>query len=140
MDCIFCKIVAHELPATTIYEDEQCLAFLDIHPVQIGHVLVIPKIHAETLPELDELALLPTARLVKLMSQAIIRGLLADGCTVSQNNGRAAGQVVPHVHFHVIPRYASDDLHAWPNQKYASSENKEEVAKKIREYVRPLGI
>lgn len=107
-DCIFCAIVDGEIPSRTVYEDEETLAFLDANPLAPGHVLVIPKSHHERLDELpDELAGAVLERLHQLVSP-VESAVDADGSNVAFNNGSAAGQEVPHVHGHIIPRFEDD--------------------------------
>ena len=118
-DCIFCKIAAGETPSMKILEDHQSVAFLDIHPLAESHVLLIPKDHFETLDEMSaSLVAAVTAHLPRLVA-AVTSVAGAEGCNVLQNNGRASGQVVPHVHFHVIPRRSGDALgYRWPAGSY----------------------
>lgn len=111
-DCIFCKIVRGELPAEKIYEDDQVLAFMDIGPIIKGHALVIPKSHYDPITAVPPALLGRIMAVVQQVARAHFDGLKADGVNIHQTNGAAAGQVVPHVHFHVIPRYASDG-HSW---------------------------
>ncbi len=107
-DCIFCKVVRGETPAHWVYEDEHTLAFLDIHPLTEGHTLVISKVHYEALeePPAEEIARLFLA--VQRVSGALRRAFGAPATTIGINNGRAAGQVVPHLHVHILPRYPGD--------------------------------
>ncbi len=111
-DCIFCKIIAGDLPCTKIYEDDEVLAFLDIGPIIKGHTLVIPKVHIDPLTEISDALLGKLMAVVKQLTRAQIEGLGADGVNITQANGKAAGQIVPHVHFHVIPRFETDG-HRW---------------------------
>ena len=107
-DCVFCKIRDGQIPSLKIYEDDRTLAFMDIHPLNSGHCLVIPKAHAATLFEVepDDLqAAIATAQRVAL---AIREGLGPDGLNMLQANGAAAFQSVPHFHLHLIPRWAND--------------------------------
>lgn len=130
-DCIFCKIVHGELPAFKIYEDESILAFLDIHPVQAGHTLVVPKAHSKNIFDIskeDWAAVCEGARLVAI---AIEKGIGADGVNIAMNNREHAGQVVHHPHVHVIPRFKGDGLKLMPQRSYNMGEA-EEVQKKIR--------
>lgn len=107
-DCIFCAIVDGEIPSRTVYEDEETLAFLDANPLAPGHVLVIPKTHHERLNDLpEELAGAVLDALYRLVSP-VETAIEAEGTTVAFNNGAAAGQEVPHVHGHVIPRFEGD--------------------------------
>lgn len=108
--CAFCKIAAGEIPTKIVYEDSFVLAFLDINPAGPGHTLVIPKEHYEVLPQIpdDKAALLINT--VKVLAGAIFEATNAQGVNILQNNGKAAGQAVPHVHFHVIPRFENDKI------------------------------
>jgi histidine triad (HIT) family protein len=107
-DCLFCKIVAGEIPAKKVYEDSNAFAFLDINPRNPGHTLVIPKNHYETLFEMPDSEAGELFRVVKRMADSCRSGMKSDGVSVCQSNGRAAGQIVQHLHFHVIPRFASE--------------------------------
>ncbi len=130
-NCIFCKIVKGEIPAHKIYEDKDTLAFLDISPVNIGHVLVIPKEHHANIFEIPEKALLEVVRTVKKVSHAVKKGLKADGINVTMNNEPAAGQVVFHLHIHIIPRTINDGFHHWKGKRGYQEGEKEIVTEKI---------
>ena len=108
MDCVFCRIVAGEIPSHTVYEDDTTLAFLDIHPATRGHTLVIPKQHVADLLSADTLALEATVRASQLVARILHKHLQADGINIVQNNGSAAGQDVLHYHVHLIPRWTGD--------------------------------
>ncbi len=112
IDCIFCKIVAGELPCCRVFENDDVLAFLDIAPLVKGHTLVIPKTHCDPITAAPPEILTPLFLAVQHVAKAIFAGLKADGVNVHQANGAAAGQVVPHLHVHVIPRFGSDG-HSW---------------------------
>jgi len=112
MNCIFCKIVAKEIPATVIYEDEDVLVFMDIGPIIKGHALVISKKHYDPVTDTPDEILSKLHLVAKQIARAQMNGLGADGVNIVQNNGKAAGQEVPHIHVHVIPRF-SDDGHHW---------------------------
>jgi histidine triad (HIT) family protein len=109
-DCIFCKIVQGEIPATKVYEDEKVLAFMDINPLNDGHILVIPKRHAETVFEINSEDLNAVMKVTQKLALAIKNALNPDGLIVVQLNKKAAGQVVPHLHIHLIPRWENDGL------------------------------
>ena len=131
-NCIFCKIAAGELPSTKLYEDADTLAFMDIGPVVKGHALVIPKNHYDPILGTPDAVLQKLIVIVKKVAQAQVDGLQADGVNVSQANGKVAGQVVPHIHFHVIPRFAND-RHSWnwiPRQ-YDHPDEMQQLAAKI---------
>ena len=105
---IFAKILRGELPAIKVYEDDQVLAFMDIMPQADGHTLVIPKSPAETLMDLDPKAATYTIQIVQKVAKAIKKALDAKGIVLMQLSGAAAGQTVPHVHFHLIPSSVHD--------------------------------
>jgi histidine triad (HIT) family protein len=129
MDCIFCKIVNGELKSFQVYEDEHTLAFLDISPVNYGHTLVIPKKHFENLEAITEEELSLLANTVKKVGLAIIKGLGVEGYNVQVNNGSVAGQIIPHLHFHITPRTEGDSLELWTHGKYADGESAEAMEK-----------
>ena len=131
-DCLFCKMVAGEIPVTKIYEDEVVLAFLDIGPISDGHTLVIPKQHFDKLHECPaELLGKVSSRLGKIAG-AVTAAVGSDGYNVLCNNGRAAGQLIGHMHFHVIPRMAGDGVfNRWPSYKYEEGKA-EAIAGEIR--------
>ena len=122
-DCIFCKIVAGEIPSSRVYEDDTTLAFMDIGPVQPGHTLLIPKTHYDRLTDLPEEVAADLARLLPRLSRAVVKAADADGFNIFQTNGACAGQVVPHVHIHIIPRHDGDgySFH-WKAGRYAEGE------------------
>lgn len=103
-DCLFCQIISGRIPAAKVYEDEHTFAFLDIAPFEKGHLLVVPKYHAAFLTDLPQPELLPFISAVRNMAALLLRRLPCDGFNLVQNNGACATQVVPHVHFHVVPR------------------------------------
>ena len=107
-NCLFCKIIKKEIPAEIVYEDNSTLAFLDINPRNPGHVLVIPKVHCEDIFGISDMDLRELAVSVKRLANAAKEGMKADGVSISQSNGAAAGQVISHLHFHVIPRFESE--------------------------------
>jgi len=109
-DCIFCKIVAGELPSIRVYEDERVIAIMDINPATRGHALVVPREHAADLHEIGDEDLAHCAVVAKDLARRTVRGFGADGVTIMQSNGAAAWQTVFHYHLHVIPRYDGDPL------------------------------
>lgn len=131
MNCIFCKIIAGEIPCTKIYEDEKVLAFLDINPVSPGHSLVVPKNHYSNLEEIPEEDLVAVIKTVKKVGRAIKDGLGIKGYNVNENNDPVAGQDVPHIHFHIIPRKEGDGFKFWSTIQYQEGQA-EEVANKIK--------
>jgi len=131
-DCIFCKMVAGQIPVTKIYEDEVVLAFLDIGPVSDGHTLVIPTRHVEKLHDCPPELLGQVGSRLGKIAKAVAAGMNSDGYNILCNNGRAAGQIVEHLHFHIIPRNTGDGLfNRWPAYKYKEGRI-EEIAADIR--------
>ncbi len=134
-ECIFCQIVAGTLPAARIYEDEECLAILDIRPVSAGHTLLIPKSHYETLLDVPEARVSRVMAVLPKVAEAVVRGVGAEGFNVFQANNAAAGQVVPHVHFHIIPRNSGDGaLAQWRQRSYAKGEL-EQIKERILPFI-----
>ncbi len=107
-ECIFCKVAKGEMPSEKVYEDENVFAFLDINPRNPGHTLVIPKKHYATLMDMPNDEANKLFFIVKKLSSNIKEAVKADGISISQSNGRAAGQIIPHVHFHIIPRFNTE--------------------------------
>ena len=131
--CIFCKIASGEIPCIKVYEDQEVLAFLDIGPVSDGHTLVIPKEHFENLALCPDEILAKISSCLGKISTAVASAMQADGYNVLCNNGRAAGQLVDHVHFHIIPRKEEDGVSdRWCAYKYKEGQA-ETIARKISE-------
>ncbi len=107
-ECVFCSIVAGKIPSKRVYEDESTLAFLDINPRNPGHTLVIPKKHYEAVWDMPDSELGKLFQTIKKIAISSKKTTNADGVSIAQSNGRAAGQLVPHVHFHVIPRFSNE--------------------------------
>ena len=132
-DCLFCKIVAGEIPSIRVLENEHVLAFMDIGPIVKGHTLVIPKAHYNPITDAPDDVLARVIAAVRLVAKAQIDGLGADGVNIHQANGAAAGQVMPHVHFHVIPRFKHDGHHwNWTPHAYAEPAEAQGLADRIR--------
>ena len=131
MSCIFCKIVAGEIPSYKVYEDEDVYAFLDIAPVNYGHTLVVSRKHFTNMEEIPENELCQLIKAVKKVGKALKDGLGVAGYNIGENNDPVAGQIIPHIHFHVMPRRADDGLRLWPQGKYEEGKA-EKIAEKIR--------
>jgi histidine triad (HIT) family protein len=132
-DCLFCKMVTGKIPVTKIYEDEVVLSFLDIGPISDGHTLVISKQHFEKLHEC------PAELLGRIFSRigriAVSAAMDSDGYNILCNNGRAAGQLIEHLHFHIVPRNTGDGLFkSWPSFKYKEGKI-DVIAEAIREHL-----
>lgn len=131
---IFEKIVNREIPATIVYEDDSTLAFMDIGPIIKGHTLVIPKTCYDPITETPDEVLAHLISVAKKIAAAQMNALGADGVNIMQNNGRVAGQEVPHLHFHVIPRFDGDGHHwNWNAKSYDSPEEMQQLAEKIKQ-------
>lgn len=130
-DCIFCKIIAGEIPCARIYETDAILAFLDIAPINKGHALVIPKQHHATLFDLPSELGSELVRGLRKVGRAVMEATGADGINVGMNNFEAAGQLVFHAHFHVIPRFRDDGLVLWENKAYDETDEMATLAEKI---------
>ena len=134
-DCIFCKIIAGEIPCAKIYETDDVLAFLDIAPVNRGHALVIPKKHQENIFSLDPELGKELIMAMKKVGHALLEETQADGLNIGMNNFEAAGQLVFHAHWHLIPRFKDDGLKLWaqndPEDPKVLGELAARVAKRI---------
>jgi histidine triad (HIT) family protein len=130
-NCVFCQIVGKKLPSYIVYEDNDYIAFLDAFPFSLGHTLVCPKKHGETVWDMNEEEIGGLFMVASNVSKAVVKATDADGFRFVQNNGEAANQVVPHVHIHTIPVKLSDKG-KWMDRKRLSQEEMENVAREIR--------
>jgi histidine triad (HIT) family protein len=132
-DCIFCKIIKKQVPASVLLETEDTLAFLDIRPLNMGHTLIIPKNHYAEIFDIPENELCQVYKIAKQMAVAVKKATMADGITVIQQNGRAAGQDIFHLHVHVVPRFQGENLPKFSDLNIIEREKLEEMAMKIKE-------
>ena len=134
-NCVFCEIVKLETPSQRVYEDDEYIAFLDINPINFGHTLVVPKAHYENVLDVPPEVIAGMIKIAKKVAPAVVEAMRADGFNIGINNGRAAGQLVDHVHIHVIPRFEADNLKSWPSRfRYAEGEMGA-TAKKIKDMI-----
>lgn len=133
-ECIFCKIAQKESPADIIYEDEEFLGFLNINSIHLGQSLLAPKNHYENLYALPDETLGKIGVLLKKISSGVKEATMADGINIIMNVDGAAGQIVPHAHFHIIPRFKDDGFRHWSGQSFP----KEESAKMAEEIEKNL--
>ena len=135
-DCVFCRIIAGEISAHTVLDEEQTMAFLDARPVFPGHCLLVPRAHHETLADLPPELVEPLFASAQRLARAVEAGMGADGTFVAINN--RVSQSVPHLHVHVVPRRRKDGLRGffWPRQKYESDEAMEAAADAVRAALR----
>lgn len=132
MACIFCEIVQGRIPCSLVYATDTIMAFLDIAPVHPGHVLVIPKAHYPALGDIPAELGNELLDALQRISGAICQAVKAPGLNVMMNNNRAAGQLVDHAHFHLIPRHENDGLQLWPQSAYQSPEQMQKIAASIK--------
>lgn len=132
-NCIFCKIANGEIPAATLYEDENFRVILDLGPASKGHALILPKSHAANIYELSDEMAAKAMILAKKMATAMTAALKCDGFNIVQNNGECAGQTVFHFHMHLIPRYKGDQVGITWHPDELSDADKEEILLKVKE-------
>lgn len=130
--CIFCDINDHKIPSKVVYEDDNVLAILDISQVTYGHTIVMPKKHVANILEADSETVKQCAEVISNLSKKIIRTTNAEGCNILNNCGEVAGQTVHHLHFHIIPRYSTDDACQFIFNK-SKTQDLDEVLKTIKE-------
>jgi histidine triad (HIT) family protein len=131
-DCIFCKIVQGEIPCSKIYADKHVWDFLDINPFSSGHALVIPIGHYARLDECPDDVLLALVKTLKKVAIAVTKAVKTPAYNILSNNGRPAGQLIEHVHFHIIPRQAGDGVIKFSNPVRYPTAQLEELAQTIR--------
>lgn len=131
-DCIFCKIVSGQIPTYTLFEDEKVIVVLDAYPVSFGHALFIPKKHYKTIDDVPEEEIDFLKKLPNIVKR--IREITnATGINIWQNNGKDAGQTIPHVHFHIVPRYTNDNLFEFPAQKQLEENEARDIVEKFKQ-------
>lgn len=135
MSTIFTKIIAKEIPADIVYEDDRVIAFLDIRPIRKGHTLVVPKKEFENIFDGDAETLSYMMTIVQKVAQALMTTVGAKGVNVHMNNGHEAGQDVPHAHMHVIPRFARGEAFVVTNHEVYEGSESVDLAEKIRAVV-----
>ena len=131
MGCLFCEIIGGKTPAYFVYEDSTHVAIMDKYPIHRGHTLVIPRAHHEKIIDMTPQSVSELFTRVLPIARGVIEATNANGFNIGQNNGKAANQIIPHVHVHVIPRYSQVRV-AWPKRSIADEKELEELAAKIR--------
>ncbi len=131
MNCIFCDILAGKQSGHFIYEDENYVALLDKYPIDVGHALVMPRKHYEKIVDMSEDKVGELFSKIPKIAKAILKATNADAFSLGQNNGRAAKQIIPHVHVHIIPRYETKGT-VWTKRGISTDEELSELAKQIR--------
>jgi len=136
-ECIFCRIVAGEVPSARVYESDRVLAILDINPVATGHTLLLIKDHVPDLLGADAEVLAALGEALPRVARGVVTATDAQGCSVLLNSGRAAGQLIDHLHIHLIPRQSDDGLRLeWHPGSYAEGEM-ESYRQRIAEAIQP---
>jgi histidine triad (HIT) family protein len=133
--CIFCKIAQKQVPSSLVYEDAETVAFLDIRPLNEGHTLVIPKEHYKNIFDIPRELICYIHEVTKKVAQAVEKATHADGISIIQQNGEAAGQEIFHLHVHVIPRFEGQKLPRLSELSEADREKLSQTAAKIRQYL-----
>jgi histidine triad (HIT) family protein len=131
-ECVFCRILRRQESAEVLYRSERVVAILDINPIHFGHILVIPRTHAETFLDVPDAELPELIQAVQVVSRAMVEALRPPGFNIFSNNGKAAGQSVFHFHFHVTPRYEDDKIQFVLKLKKYSSDEMKHYADRIR--------
>jgi histidine triad (HIT) family protein len=134
MKCIFCDIAGGKELAYVIYEDKNHIAIMDKYPIQLGHVLIIPKEHNEKILDMSTEDVSSLFSKVPLIASAVLKATGAGGFNIGQNNGKAANQIIPHVHVHVIPRYEKLN-NPWKRRMIASDAELEKLANRIKSFI-----
>ncbi|HEY3360802.1 MAG TPA: HIT family protein [Methanosarcina sp.] len=133
-DCVFCKIIAERVPSYKVYEDDAVFAFLDVSPASEGHTLVAPKKHFSRFTDMDAESVDSLFEAARKITAAVEKAFSADGSNIGINNGKVAGQEIPHVHVHIIPRRKGDGGRGIKSIVWTEPDtaNLEEIAEKIR--------
>ncbi|MEK0338668.1 MAG: HIT family protein [Nitrosopumilus sp.] len=134
MHCLFCDILDGKKDGHFLYEDDSHVAFLDRYPIDVGHSLVLPRKHHEKITDMTPEDVGTIFALVPKIAKAILDATNADAFSIGQNNGRAAKQIVPHVHIHIIPRYNNKGT-VWTKRQISNDNELSELAKKIRSFL-----
>jgi histidine triad (HIT) family protein len=134
-DCIFCKIIKEEIPSSKVYEDDKVLAFLDVNPINRGHILVIPKVHQQFIADLDDLFLERMIVIAKKTSKALRESeIKPEAVNLLLSDGEIAGQEIFHAHLHIIPRFKEDNFHfSFSNNEKPTREDLNKTAIEIKE-------
>jgi histidine triad (HIT) family protein len=131
--CIFCKIIDKSIPNAIVYEDDKFLVFLDKYHINYGHTLVIPKDHFNNILEMPTSFVGELYSLVPQIARAVITTIEGNGFNISQNNGKSANQIIPHVHVHIVPRFSFEKIKGqWPMRKIANMDELKVLAEKIK--------
>ena len=134
MNCLFCDIVAGKIKAHFVYEDKTHVAIMDKYPIQRGHTLVMPRDHHERITDMNTEDVSSLFSKIPVIAHAILEVTSADGFNIAQNNGKAANQIIPHVHVHIVPRYSATGT-TWTKRMIPKDNDIENLATKIRKHM-----
>ena len=134
-NCLFCKMVTGEIPVEKVWEDESFMAIVDIKPINLGHLLLIPKTHSNNLLDMPEEALTKVGHHLQNLAKAVKDATQADGINIGMNNEAAAGQLIMHAHFHIIPRFKGDGFEHWHGKEVAVEDLKD-IRQKISSLIK----
>jgi histidine triad (HIT) family protein len=137
MNCLFCNIILGKGSAHVVYQDETHIAIMDKYPIQRGHVLVIPKEHHERIIDMPRESVSELFARVPMIAKGVLLATGADGFNIGNNNGKAANQIIPHVHVHIIPRYQMPG-NPWKSRTIANEKELEELASKIKNSIKSI--
>lgn len=135
MNCLFCDIISGKINAHFIYEDDNHIALMDKYPIQKGHTLVMPRDHHEKITDMNQEKVAMLFSKIPFIARAILDVTQADGFNIGQNNGKAANQIIPHVHVHIVPRYSATGS-MWTKRMIPKDEDLENLATKIRQSIK----
>ncbi|MDO8183561.1 MAG: HIT family protein [bacterium] len=131
-NCLFCKIVAGEIPADKVFEDEDFIGIVDIKPVNLGHILLVPKVHSRNLLDMSEELLQKAGPHLQTLATAVKTATQADGINIHMNNEPAGGQLIFHTHFHIIPRFEGDGFEHWHGKTVPTPEELTSIGENIK--------
>ena len=134
LDCIFCDIISGKRPGTFLYDDDDIVVFLDKYPIDVGHSLVVSKNHFERITDMESEQVGKMFSKIPRIAKAILLGTGADAFSIAQNNGKAAKQIIPHVHVHIIPRFNNKGT-IWTKREISNTDELETLAEKIRAHL-----
>ena len=137
-ECVFCKIVSHEIPSEVLLENDKVLSVLDINPIHFGHALILPKQHCHDFLELPDGSYYAILQAAKIVTQALVQSLKLEGYNLFSNNGTTAGQSVFHFHLHITPRYLDDNIRFVLKLKNYTDGDLKRYGTMIRKFIKPI--
>lgn len=135
-ECLFCRIVHREMPASVVFENESVIAFLDINPIAPGHTLVLPKKHSTNVSDIVVEDFVAVVTAIPQIAKGVLKAVHATAYNIGSNTGADAGQAIFHTHFHIIPRKSDDGLKFWEHGSYRDDAERERIARNIAENIK----